>query len=1407
MSLRVKTLLLLGVTLAVLVIVLGISARRVITDGFAEVERMEVERAIQFAVELVNTERIQLKTDLQDWSARDETYAFIADHNAEFVQTNLQPSVLTDLDWSFVALLDESGKTVHALSRIASADFGFNLPVDFQQMLDQGQLTEWVGSQSHGISGYLWLDGSAYIVACQPVLPTSQQGPRRGVIIAGRELQGPLIKHIAQVTSLTIDTAGVNQAPLPADFAQILPELTSANQLLIKNLHADAVAGYVMFKDIFGRPCVILRLLQDRPIMQRAATTTDLFLLLLGVAGLAFTLVSLILVEYFVLSRIECISRGARRIGESGKLSERLAIEGHDEIKRLASTINAMLADLEAANEKLRVSEDRYRNFIERSTEGIWRFEFDPPVPTRLPLEEQIRHGMAHGFLAECNDVYARMYGFTSSSELTGTPLSALLPADDPANVEYFRQLVANNYRIANAESHELDRQGVLHVYMNNVVGIVDDGHVARAWGTQRDVTQAKLAEQALRDSEERYRTLVESMSEGITTGAEDGTYTFANRAALELFGVAKDQLVGRNVREFISPEDLQIIEEQIVRRHAGELDRYEVRIRRPDGTTRTVQVTGKPLYDAHRAICGSFALMRDVTEQRTAQQLLEQRTAELQAIVNAFPDLYFLLDRDCTFIDFKANRDQDLAASPESFLGHQVEEILPPHVSRLVRWGTAEALKTGTVASFDYDLPINGQPRHFEARLCPVSADNVLAVVRDMTALWQAEALRGVLLSISEATSTAISLEELLALIRTELTKLIDTTNFYVALYEDSSSMYVFPYFVDELDSDYHPQRLEGSLTDYVRRTGQPLLADRYVQERLLEQGLVTEIRGAASPSWLGAPLIVDGVVIGVVAVQSYTSESLYSLRDLELLSFVSEHIAMAIRRKRSEETQRRLVAAVQHTGDTVMITDVTGTIVYVNPAFETVTGFSAEDAIGSRPSILKSGKQDASFYRQLWQTIGAGNIWRGHFTNRRADGTLYEEEAAISPIRDSTGEITSYVAVKRDVTESMALQAKLQQAAKMESLGVLAGGIAHDFNNLLTGMLGNASLAMMELPASSSAREYIEAIERTAQRAADLARQMLAYSGRGHFALREMDLSALVQDMVGLVEVSIPKKTLLRLHLADQLPAVKGDPTQIRQVVLNLLTNAADAVGDASGVITVRTGTMLCDRAYLSTMYFDEMLPDGEYAYIEVADSGCGMTASTLSRIFDPFFTTKPTGHGLGLAAVLGIVRGHRGAIKVYSEPGRGTTFKVLLPVTQDAATQEPAAAQPVEEWKTSGTILVVDDESSVLLVAKHILGRVGFEVLTASDGLEGVQVFSEKMDEIRVVLLDMTMPKMNGEEAFAEMRRLKPDACIVLTSGFSEVESARTLFGKGLAGFIPKPYRSQELLAKLREIIEPQ
>jgi PAS domain S-box-containing protein len=387
------------------------------------------------------------------------------------------------------------------------------------------------------------------------------------------------------------------------------------------------------------------------------------------------------------------------------------------------------------------------------------------------------------------------------------------------------------------------------------------------------------------------------------------------------------------------------------------------------------------------------------------------------------------------------------------------------------------------------------------------------------------------------------------------------------------------------------------------------------------------------------------------------------------------------------------------------------------------------------------------------------------------------------------------------RDVSERKRFQERFQQTQKLESLGLLAGGIAHDFNNLLTGIIGNTSIVLDDLPPDSPMRASLQDVASAAGRASALTQQLLAYAGKGRFVVEPLDLSELVRETSNLIKTSIPMTVELRLQLATDLPAIEGDASQIQQLVMNLVLNGAEAIEEGkTGVVVVTTGLQIVDEAYMQQVLTRDEITLGNYVMLDVTDTGCGMSEAIVARIFDPFFTTKFAGRGLGLAAAMGIVRGHRGVLRVHSAPDKGSSFRVLFPASEG----QPISGRhdfSEEDLKGSGTILVIDDEEIVRRAAKSALEHYGYTVIVAKNGRDGLELLAKMDYAVTLVVLDMTMSVMSGEETFRHLRAIRPDLPVILSSGYNEVEATRTLTGKGLAGFIQKPYSASRLAEQIK------
>jgi len=548
-------------------------------------------------------------------------------------------------------------------------------------------------------------------------------------------------------------------------------------------------------------------------------------------------------------------------------------------------------------------------------------------------------------------------------------------------------------------------------------------------------------------------------------------------------------------------------------------------------------------------------------------------------------------------------------------------------------------------------------------------------------------------------------------------------------------------------------------------------------------------------------------------------------SLNRIELgdQSYIQAMVRDITERKRVEEALReseeRFRSLIQSSSDIIVILDQNGLITYESPSMEQILRYPAGEMIGKNPLDYMHPGDIGGVVKALSEVFEDVNPGiPTEFRFKRADGTWVYLEAIGNNLIDYAG-INGVVITARDITErkkaeelKLDMERRLLHAQKLESLGVMAGGIAHDFNNLLMAILGNLDLARLDLSPVSRSRPFIDQALVAARRAADLTNQMLAYSGKGRFDLKPFDLSELVQEMAHLLKASISKTVTLNLQMDGDLPSIVADPSQIQQIIMNLIVNASEAIGDHPGVVAISTGSLDCDQGYLQRSRLKEKPAPGAYVFIEVRDTGCGMDEETKDRLFDPFFTTKFTGRGLGMAAVLGIVSGHKGAIMVESEPGRGATIRVMFPASDlgepvkgkkpgvSAMEGEGAAMGPI-----SGTVLVADDEDMVRDLCKSMIERLGYKVMTACDGEEAVKIFRENASEIVCVILDLTMPRLDGMAAFDELRHIKADVKVILSSGYDEREATERFTGKGLAGFIKKPYQLSILRAELGRVLK--
>ena len=539
-------------------------------------------------------------------------------------------------------------------------------------------------------------------------------------------------------------------------------------------------------------------------------------------------------------------------------------------------------------------------------------------------------------------------------------------------------------------------------------------------------------------------------------------------------------------------------------------------------------------------------------------------------------------------------------------------------------------------------------------------------------------------------------------------------------------------------------------------------------------------EGQGAGSGKWL--------------AVKAYPAED----------GGVSVYLRDITEEKAINDERIRLATAIEQAAEAIFITDTRWIVEYVNPAFERMTGYSRSEIVGQHIRLLKSDVHDRDFYRQIRETLQAGKVWSGQIVSRKKDGTVFYTEATDSPVRDGSGIIINFVGVSRDITVEMRLERELRQSQKMEAIGTLAGGIAHDFNNILAIILGFTEIAIMKLPGPGPVQDNLRRVRDAANRATDLVRQILAFSRKAEHEKFPIDFAVFVKEAMRLMRPLLPSTIEIVSHVAasERPMTVSMDLTEMHQVVMNLCTNAAHAMGPKGGVLGIEVSEFTADAA-LAARHLD--LQPGGYICMSVSDTGSGIAPELLERIFDPYFTTKEVGvgTGLGLSVVRGIVKGHGGAINVYSESGHGTTFRIFLP---RMAGGEAESAPEAEIFPPgSERILFIDDEETLAQLGAEMLEPSGYKVTVMTGSLEALTAFREGPEDFDLIITDMTMPHLTGRDLAAEIKAIRPDIPVILCTGFSELINERSARNSGVDEFIMKPYTVIDLLRKIQRVLK--
>jgi two-component system cell cycle sensor histidine kinase/response regulator CckA len=882
------------------------------------------------------------------------------------------------------------------------------------------------------------------------------------------------------------------------------------------------------------------------------------------------------------------------------------------------------------------------------------------------------------------------------------------------------------------------------------------------------------------------------------------------NPAFETLFGYQQSEILGVELDSLLAPGELMKEAMALTRRStAGNVVREKAKRLRRNGSLVDVQILGVPI-SADGKLVGSFGMYEDITERRRAEQAQREAEERFRSLFENATEGIFQSTTDGRYLSVNPALARMCGFASPSEMISRVEDLgneiyADPNV-RTVFKHLIE--KYGSVKDFEYEVRRRDGAKIWISENAHVVRNpdgEILSyegTIEDITARKRAELERQVTFEIIHAVNVTDNLDDLLSLIHIALKKVLYAENCFIALYEPGTGMFHFPFFVDQFDQAPPPQRVGKSCTAHVYRTGQAMLIPQRTFDLLAEEGKV-ELVGTPSPSWLGVPLRTPAATIGVLVVQHYEDENAYTERDQEFLGSVGGQIALAIERKRSEEKVRESEARLR-----VLVEQLPAVLWTVD------RGLRFTSALGAGFARLKIKPAELVGMSLLDYFETADQTFLPIAAHRRAVAgepmTFHVEWKSgsyachVEPLRDSDGQVSGAICMSLDITDRKQLEEQLRQAQKMEAVGRLAGGIAHDFNNLLMVIQGYSDLLVERLPDGDPLRRNAEQIQMASQRASSLTRQLLAFSRKQMLAPKILNVQSVVAEMEKILRRLIGEDVQLETSSAPDLGLIKADRSQIEQVILNLAVNARDAMPQG-GRLTIETANVELDASY---SHPPAVLSPGRYVMLAVTDNGCGMDAETQAHVFEPFFTTKEKGKGtgLGLATVYGVVKQSGGYVWVYSEPGRGTSFKIYLPRIEETAV--PAGRDGKSETQIpergSETILLVEDEKGVRELAREYLASSGYTVIEAEDGHTALELAAMHVGPIHLLLTDVVMPGISGRELAERVSQIRPGIKIIYMSGYTDQAVVHHGILRNDAVLLQKPFTLMTLAGKLREML---
>jgi len=1007
----------------------------------------------------------------------------------------------------------------------------------------------------------------------------------------------------------------------------------------------------------------------------------------------------------------------------------------------------------------------------------------------------------------EVNEAAVQNYGY-SREEFLRLKISDIRPAEELPRLMETLQKRSNTLSTRGAWKHRRKNGEVFDVEITSQ-GI--------RYGSQQavlvsavDITARVTAEVHAAEQTATLRAMMENNPIAIVVVDLERRIRMCNAAFQSVFKYSQSEILGHDLDALLAPEELRADAIALsVRAASGETFRANSRRKRSDGTPVDVQIICVPLVVNGKCI-GSFAMYEDITERSQVEQARREAEERLRLLFENAIEGIFQASVEGQLLSVNPALARMCGySSPEEMIASGRDVSTDFYADPQARLEFARRMAAdGAVERFEYQLRRkNGTPIWVSenARVVRDKSGTVVAyegTMEDITDLKRAELERQVTFEIIRGVNVTDNLDDLLYLIHLALRKVLYADNCFVALYEPSSEMFHFPFFVDQFDQAPPPQQVGRSCTAHVYRTGRAMLIPQGVFDQLTADGEV-ELVGTPSPSWLGAPLRTPAATIGVLVVQHYENEFAYTERDLEFLASVGGQIALAIERKRAEEKVRESEARLS-----LLVEQLPAALWTVDKNLRFTSAVGAGLArLGLKPNLVGG----LSLFEYFSTTDSAFLPIAAHRRAVAGEPVTFHSEwkggsytCHVEPLRSKDGELQGAICMALDITDRKQLEEQLRQAQKMEAVGRLAGGIAHDFNNLLMVIQGYADLLAERLPQGDPLQRNAEQIQTASQRATSLTRQLLAFSRKQMLAPKVMNVHAVVADMEKILRRLIGEDVQLETTSARDLGLVKADRSQIEQVILNLAVNARDAMPEG-GRLTIETANAELDASFAHP---PAVLEPGKYVMLAVTDNGCGMDSDTQAHIFEPFFTTKEKGKGtgLGLATVYGIVKQSGGYVWVYSEPGRGTSFKVYLPRIEEEKAL-PSFEPPAQFRATprgSETVLLVEDEKGVRELAREYLQMIGYTVIEAENGHHALELAGMHDGKIHLLMTDVVMPGISGRELSERVKAVRPGIQILFMSGYTDQAVVHHGILESDAVLLQKPFTLNTLALKLREIL---